>query len=426
MLIQPLGTESGSTGYLHEPFLERAQRHDVDQRSALAGFLTLRLVDQFAANRAPLHPDAIAHQCTATGDFLSEFDPPEAEVNHLSEIVRLAQAVRPSDVRLLWAPLLAYAHWLERELRLDEALDVLDTTMRLSGDGMGEEVIACWLQRGRTLRRMGRFDHARESYEAAGTLAAERGDTHSELLSRIGRGIVLERRGNLPASEQMLREALADAKLFGDQDAEARATHDLANTLGRMGRAADAVPLMFRAFLTYDERLKKLRALSDLGVIFKELGRVDAAENAFSIVVTSDVPRDMRVTTMLELIETSIVRRNQLAFERWRRAAEPDIHTDPYLAVDYHFKVARGYSQLVDDRQRSITHLQMARAVAEEHDLNQFAFEAERMLDSLERGGVTSEPQPQEAPDAHRHDVTHVADRVRQLRLEMPNGLATA
>jgi tetratricopeptide (TPR) repeat protein len=421
VLIQPLGSRSGPAGHLHEPFLERAQRSDIDQRAALAGFLTLRLVDQFAAHRIPPHPDALAYQCNATSEFLREFDPPATEVNHLVEVVRLAQETKPSDVRLLWPPLMAYAYWLEQELRLDEALDVLDTVMRLDTEGVDEEVIACCLQRGRTLRQLGRFDDAQESYRTAGSLAEQRGDTHSELLSRIGRGIVLERLGNLPASEETLTSALEEARRIGDQDARARASHDLANTYGRMQRTADAVPLLYAAYQTYDERLKKLRALSDLGVIFKQLGRLGAAEDAFTVVASGDIPRDMRVTAALELIETSASKGDRLAFERWKRLAEPDVHTSPYLSVDYNLKVGLAFERF-GNRERSLKCLERARELADQHGLHQYSFEAERCLHSIRDRESAANPQPPDHADAYRDDVSEVAEEVQRLRLAAQAG----
>lgn len=423
MLIQPLGSQSGPAGHLHEPFLERAQRSDIDQRAALAGFLTLRLVDQFAAHRIPPHPDALAYQCNATSEFLREFNSPKTEINHLAEVVRLAQETRPSDVRLLWPPLMAYAYWLEQELRLDEALDVLDTVMRLDTEGVDEEVIACWLQRGRTLRQLGRFDDARAAYKAAGRLAAESGDSHSELLSRIGRGIVLERVGNLPASEKTLRQAFEDAKELGDRDAEARASHDLANTLMRMGRPKDAVRLMFVAFELYDERIKKLRALADLGVTLKVLGHIQAAEDAFTIAIQGDVPRDVWVTTALELIETAAQRRDRVAFERWRRELEPAVQGTPYLAVDFGLKVGQGYHLFGHDK-RAARYAENARELAEQHHLNQLAFQAEELLRALDGKGQSTpawEPNT-EAPVGSGDDVEHVAIRLQQLRLASQAG----
>src|SRR2546425_3422032 len=53
----------------------------------------------------------------------------------------------------------------------------------------------------RSYRKLNEFDAAEESYAEGGALAATIGDTHSELLSRIGRADTLRGRGNLRSEE---------------------------------------------------------------------------------------------------------------------------------------------------------------------------------------------------------------------------------
>src|SRR2546425_12621651 len=56
----------------------------------------------------------------------------------------------------------------------------------------------------RSYRKLNEFDAAEESYAEGGALAATIGDTHSELLSRIGRADTLRGRGNLLEAEGYL------------------------------------------------------------------------------------------------------------------------------------------------------------------------------------------------------------------------------
>jgi hypothetical protein len=207
-----MNVTAGSTPRLHEAFLERAAHAGVSEsdRSGLGAFLTLRLVDQFAADALGGDPEAIAYQITATREFLHDIYPITPEVTNLREIVRVAEAAQQLlDQRMLFAPLLAFAFMLEEELRLEEALDVLETAGRLSDGRDGEEELATGLQLARVLRLSGQFGEARDAYAAAGRIAVRMADTHSALLSRIGRGIVLQKLGNLPESERTLREVVA-------------------------------------------------------------------------------------------------------------------------------------------------------------------------------------------------------------------------
>src|SRR6185436_19261371 len=97
------------------------------------------------------------------------------------EIVRVAQrSLRTNNRGLLWAPLLAFAYWLENELQLDESLDVLETAFRLKDGTEARDQIAGYLQQGRVLRIAGRFTEAREAYQSGGNLARYSGDFRSE------------------------------------------------------------------------------------------------------------------------------------------------------------------------------------------------------------------------------------------------------
>src|SRR5204862_1022581 len=116
----------------------------------------------------------------------------------------------------------AYAHYLEDEMRLEEALDVLDTLLRVGGEKLpATDAVGARLRRARVYRKLNAFDAAEKSYAEGGALAATIGDTHSELLSRIGRGYVVTARGNLLEAEQSYREILLEAERQGDHDVQA-------------------------------------------------------------------------------------------------------------------------------------------------------------------------------------------------------------
>jgi hypothetical protein len=62
---------------LHEPFLERAADKDSKDSGSngLAAFLTMRLVDQFAADREDVSREAVRYQIAATRKFLDDLYP---------------------------------------------------------------------------------------------------------------------------------------------------------------------------------------------------------------------------------------------------------------------------------------------------------------------------------------------------------------
>jgi tetratricopeptide (TPR) repeat protein len=258
------------------------------------------------------------------------------------------------------------------------------------------------------------LDEATRSYAAGGELARRIGDRHSERLSRIGRAIVLQKLGNLPESEKMLREVLADASRDGDRDAEARSRHDLAATLSHQGRAAEAVPLVYQAFCLYERVLDRQRALSDLGMALKRLGHYRAAEDAFHVVLSCQGSPVIRVNTMLELLEISAATRNRVSFERWRRdlgALEESM--PPEVRVEYEIELGRGFAAF-GQLQRGAGYLEAAIRRAEGHKLNECLFRAEAALN-----GLAKQPEPPTETVGWADDpaVSDVANELHQLRV---------
>lgn len=403
---------------MHEPFLERAavpERAD-EGGHALGAFLTMRLVDQFAAEDRPVHGEALAYQIAATRDYLLDLHHRTDEVGHLLEIARLAQAAHERrDRRLLWSPMLAYAFYLEQEMHLDEAGDVLDTALRL-GDGRDEEEeVAALLQRGRVLRQASRYQEATQSYRAAGEVALRKDDLHSVRLSRIGQAIVMYKLGNLPESEQVLEGVILEAATAGDRDAEARARHDLANVYMLMDRPARAVTLGFQAYELYDTAIQRLRALSDIGMAFKMLGNYAAADDALALVMNGDIPEWMQINTSLEMLELASLTQNRMSFERLRRKLEASMEVmHPDQLVDFDLKAGMGFASF-DERELAEAALRAAISRAEELQLNTYLFQAETALRELgsntgtQRGSGDAAAQPAE--------TSAVADQLRALRL---------
>jgi len=186
------GFATGYAGLPHGVFLKRladGSEPGLEPRLGRAAFLVLRLVDLLAPEHAGLHPDAFRYQHIATERCCRDLPPGSTEAKHLLGLVQdTDKAFRQNDLTLVLPALFAYAHFLEDELLLEEALDVLDEALYVSGDKLrAEDGIALRLRRARVLRKLNAFDAAERAYVEGGTMAAAIGDTHSDLLSRIGR-----------------------------------------------------------------------------------------------------------------------------------------------------------------------------------------------------------------------------------------------
>ncbi len=368
---------------LHEPFLKRAAEgnEQADGDLGLGTFLSLRLADQFGVEIDSAVRAAVEYQCSATKKFVEDIRPKSQHSALLSELIQVAEVANESnEPRLLFPPLLALAFYLEKELCLDEALDVLETTLRLSDGRDAEEEVAATLQTARVLRNAGRLGEARDAYERSGPMAARLHDKHSALLSQIGIGVVARLLGNLPNSEQILRDAIEGARECDDTDAEARASHDLAGTLHFAGRPTEAVPLAFQALELYESPLQQAKALGDTGAILKELGQYTAAKDALSLVLSHELPPDGKARTELEYLDLAAVTGDRLTFERFRKSlvAKSDSLL-PEVQLDLELKLGIGLS-LFEEHAQGVAHLRRAVELAEHFGMAERIFHAEQQL----------------------------------------------
>src|SRR6266511_1174836 len=243
----------------HAIFLQRIAAESsaltLEARLGQAAFLALRLVDLLAADGEPVSQDAFRYQAVATERFCPELRDAANEGAHLPGLVAsVDDARRLGDVRLLAPALLAYAHFLEDELRLEEALDVLASLVQVGGERLSSpDAVAGRLRIARVNRKLNRFDEAETAYGEAGRLAESAGDAHSGLLSRIGHAECRRGRGNLPDAETSLREILADARTIRDRDIEARAEHGIGAVLFARGQPDDATCHFWRAYELYED-----------------------------------------------------------------------------------------------------------------------------------------------------------------------------
>src|SRR5205823_5047592 len=259
----------------------------LDARLGRAAFVALRLIDLLAPDQPALPRDAFHYQHAATERACRGLPADRPETSHLIGVVQsTADAYHTRDVGLLFPALFAYAHYLENEMCLEEALDVLETLQRVGGDRYrAEDRVAARLRLARVLRKVNRFDEAERAYEEAGSGAEALGDMHSQLLSRIGQAYAVMGRGNLGAAERSLRDVLTAAAAVGDREAEAFGHQSLAVVLSTSGRPSDAIPHEWHAYQLYEDQESRMRTLSDLGVMLLIVGDADGAERALIQIV---------------------------------------------------------------------------------------------------------------------------------------------
>ena len=373
----------------HAVFLRRlagaTRGTSLDARLGRAAFVALRLIDLLAPDEPALPRDAFHYQHAATERACRGLPADRPETSHLIGVVQSsADAYDTGDVGLLFPALFAYAHYLEDEMCLEEALDVLETLERVGGDRYrAEDQVAARLRLARVLRKVNRFDEAERAYEEAGSGAAAIGDMHSQLLSRIGRAETLRGRGNLLEAEQSLLKALAGAAAADDDGAQALAHQGLAVVLSTSGRPAEAIPHEWRAYELYDDTVSRMRTLTDLGVMFLTVGDADSAERALTIVVRDGKARDVVDNAMIELMHCASFRRDRVGFERWRELCEArQEDMPPNVLVDFTLKLGIGRARF-GQMSRADALFRTALRMAEDAGLHEFVFRIERIKEGL-------------------------------------------
>ncbi len=407
----------------HAIFLQRIAAESsaltLEARLGQAAFLALRLVDRLASDGEPVSQDVFRYQAVATERFCHELRDAATEGAHLQGIVASADdAHRLGDVRLLAPALLAYAHFLEDELRLEETLDVLCSLVQVGGERLSSsDAVAGRLRIARVNRTLNRFDEAETAYGEAARLAESAGDAHSGLLSRIGHAECRRDRGNLPDAETSLREILADARTTRDRDIEARAERGIGVVLFARGQPDDATCHFWRAYELYEDEDSRLRALGDVGLMLLMLGDAQGAERALSEVVRRGVTSEAAVNAMIELMHCASYRRDRVGFARWRERCEgrvPDM--PPNILADFYIKQGIGQARFGQFRRAEAL---MARAleVAAAAGLHEFEFRIER----IKRGLADCEKLQQVEPPAvsepafDTHELREVSASLAQL-----------
>ncbi len=373
----------------HAVFLERATNEPPTSAAVRLGqgaFLVLRLVDLLAPDREPpTSPEVFRYQSAATERYCAELGPLGAEVAHLQGLVRNAQDVYAhEDARLITPALLAYAHYLEDDGHYLEALDVLETLLRVAERQMRDaDWIATALRVGRVNRKMHRFDEAERWYTGAGDRAAAIDDGFSVLLARLGHANALQYRGNLAECERTYWSILADARHGGFGQAEALAEHGLGSVLLYRGQPADAVPHLWSAIERYQDPTSRLRSFHDLGLALLSLGDPDGAERALRHVVGSGISVDHTNNALIELMHCASYRRDRLTFERWRERCEAALSTmAPNMHADFLLKAGIGHARF-GNYAKAERFMEEALQIATEHKLRAQEFKIDRIKSGL-------------------------------------------
>lgn len=403
----------------HLPYFEQLAELATDSaewRRTSAALVVLRLFDSWMTDGASVVANE-ARGLQQVREQIAAMDSRDTTRGLLSSIVEtMVYAEKPRTVTV--APrLLAYGRTLQQEAKWALAADVYRTVLAYTTPiESSDTVIAANMQLGRCLRVMADWEEALACFASASQIATINDDMMNILLARIQEAHIAIDRGNLPYAETVLDETIARAKESGLADIRATAIHDRAHLASRRGRHEEGLLLQFEAFKGVRNQMSRDRVLNDLGASFVQLGVYTAARDAFLVVAATAQEQYMRWTATINLLDVAVHERREPLFEQYRRDLE-DAALPPSLATYYYIYVAQGYRAF---DQLSLATAAVGRAIelATSNQLGQARFEAEELLDRLNRDVAKEAREEREAirGTIWSPQVRDIANALHELR----------
>jgi tetratricopeptide (TPR) repeat protein len=350
--------------------------------TALGAYLVMRLVARTLETAGNADP-ALELQRRSTVQFVDDLPTTVAECAHL-RFVLAALSGEAEELVPLRRALLRYAGWLEREGRLDMALEALRLAARTwDADIPPRDFTALALEVGRVNRQLDRLRLASDAYRAASSAALCTGDRLAQLRALLGDISVRRLEGRTSGLEQELRALLGECRDDPALVSLVPLVHaDLGALSSAAGRPDDAVRAMVQATRAARSVPERLQMLAGLGRILLELGVRDLAAAVLEHVAARSPDRLVRAGAEVELMDIAARDGNRLGFERLRAGLARLIWRLPAtMRAEFHYRAGLGFfrfSQLARAR-RSWS---AGRTLAIRQGLEQWAEHFRRLQDS--------------------------------------------
>jgi tetratricopeptide (TPR) repeat protein len=363
--------------------LGKMDENDAGWRAVSAGLVTMRLVDQWIAD-GPTSTRVDSWSVSAVREAIAQIPDTTPVRRILSSVVDVMVSSTAIDMHALTPRLMAYAQALEFEARWVLAADVYRTiTAQTHPIEDADLSVAAHSQLGFCLRTLGEFDEAKLAYEQASAVAAATNDLIGVLRGRLGVARIAAMRGNLPAADKLLEEAIAGADAENMRELKSMALNDRAYVAGVGGHWNRSIRFSYEALELSQSQRHRDRILNNIATAFRLLGLYDAARDSYLVLAATAEEQYIRWHADVNLMELAAQQGIELQFDKYRRDLEGS-NFPPDLRVTYLLHVGRGYHSL-GNADAGISYLERAIQVASEYQLNQAMFEAEEALASARR-----------------------------------------
>ena len=396
-LVKKSAPESDDTfsGWTILKDLEGREAEDETNRRIATRFLVTRAVRSVLDEELTMDPEALRQQVEGVRKELDAVEPGDSERRSWLSVL---EALAMGDATALGAALLELADCVDMLGHLHGAGELFSLANQV-GVACGSGAIAGNAARflGRTHRKLGDWAQSEHWYGVAKELGEVLEDGRLAALAVNGQGNTARERGSLPRARELHRQSLQWGEIDGDFYVQGLGHHDLMVDETMSGNLALAIRHGWDAVRLYPAEPDRVKALMDLAGTFVQVGELQAAEDAYTVVVHRTGEFRFRVLALdgLAYIEALLGRGAQFE-ERLAVVDETPWRTlEPFLVAQLLLYRGKGYGKL-GDAERARRWLTEARGYAEEHSHHQITFEADAALEALN----TREAVPCEADSA--------------------------
>lgn len=304
------------------------------------------------------------------------------EAAHLREIARAGNA----KANNLHRALVDYVKWLTHVGQNPAATYFAEVARDLAGDYVSADLL---IELATLYRLASDYDAAWATWTALEALGTRMGNEEHCLRALNGKGLILQRRGNLPLAEHTFRlvrsGALVNLELRG------HGSTNLGCTLERMGRLPEAIEAHWEAFQTYPPHCPrdKWYALLNVAVAMRLQGQLVAADNALWLVERRCHNWLLETTAKIERLDVATMLVDRLEMQRLGMELQVRLpKMQPDVRLDYYYRLGLWAQREGRNPDRYFNH---ALSLAERYRLGEWENKVLRA-----RSETPATPEPQE------------------------------
>lgn len=401
----------------YSPALARArEEREAGRARAAREALGAHLVLRCAAEPLRAGPLRLAGRSGRLARIRALLEVPGGASEEARALLEVLDAADQADAAEMPRALGKYARLLEHAGRYDEALEALGVLLRglqffrSAGEGCDMALALGRLNIGLT-----HWDRAGAALDLAEEAARASGDDGRVRLALLGRAALWAARGRVADARTAVEALLGEAG--GDTPSQplSESWAFLGMVLEGEGLRLEALQAQHQAFEQAPDDASRRLALIQVGTLLRALGAVDAARQAFILVLSGPISFADAVAARLELLELASTLDDRVAFERHRLELRAwGGRLPPGAMVEFLMRAAVGLARF-EQRGRAWQHLEEAEALVERHGLGKAGWPMAQVRALLEDPGEPGRAVPTEAALSWEcHEIAEVAEALQR------------